>query len=85
MLPKVLLFALVLSFTFVTGQTPSADRRIVLPDLLVALSDPGIAEVSELRDAINATESNSIWGMRRWAGFWMLGEPGSATPRKWRR
>jgi hypothetical protein len=42
----------ILSFSLLAGQAPATDSRIVLDDLLTALSDPGIAEVSELRDAI---------------------------------
>ena len=51
MAARLLLLA-ILSFVWMNGQTPSADPRIVLEDLLTALSDPGIAEVSELRGAI---------------------------------
>ncbi|MGH9648027.1 MAG: hypothetical protein ACRD4E_14550 [Bryobacteraceae bacterium] len=47
-----LLFLSILFVALVSGQTPATDSRIVLDDLLTALSDPGIAEVSELRDAI---------------------------------
>jgi hypothetical protein len=48
---RVLLLAM-LSYGLIKGQTPGADQRIVLDDLLTALSDPGIAEVAELRGAI---------------------------------
>lgn len=51
---RLLLVAIFLStsVTSLTGQAPAADPRNVLQDLLTALSTPGIAEVHELRDAI---------------------------------
>ena len=47
-----LLFLATFSLALISGQTPKTDPRIVLEDLLTALSDPGIASVSELRGAI---------------------------------
>src|SRR5665213_549677 len=60
MAAKLLLLA-ILSFALLAAQAPSTapstDPRIVLDDLLTALADPGIAEVPELRGAI---ERNGI-------------------------
>ena len=52
MRPDRVLFSAFLTLAVLAGQTPNADSRIVLEDLLTALSNPGIAEVHELRDAI---------------------------------
>ena len=82
MKPVRILFLAVLCFAWLRGQAPPADSRIVLDDLLTALSDPGIAEVPELRDAVQRNGILFDLGNQQLGQILAAGAAGKRDPRQ---